>query len=81
MFSFPSLINSSITIGLSSLLLTISAIVSSKTINILRFLFGFYFLIFLWISSIAFEYSIKALESFKCFKLVLKIDTNKFVYK
>ena len=34
------LINNSVAIGLSSLLLSISAIISSKTINILRFLFG-----------------------------------------
>ena len=38
MFNFPSLINNSVTTGLSFLLLIISAIISSKTINILHFL-------------------------------------------
>ena len=38
MFRFLSLINNSVTIGLSILLLIRSAIISSTTINILRFL-------------------------------------------
>ena len=38
MLSFPPLINNSVTIGLSFLLLRISAIIKSKTINILHFL-------------------------------------------
>ena len=41
-FSFLSLINNSVTIGFSFLLLSIS----SNTVNIFRFLFGFYSLIF-----------------------------------
>ena len=63
-FNFLPLINNSDTIGLNYFLLSISAITSSKTINYLHFLFELY-------SSISFEYSIKTLESFKCFKPVL----------
>ena len=62
MFSFLPLINNLITTRLIFLLLSISAAISSKTINILRFLFGFYSSIFLSMSSISTEYSIKALE-------------------
>ena len=40
MFSFLPLINNSGTIGLGFFLLSISTIISPKTINILRFLFG-----------------------------------------
>ena len=65
------LINNSVIIGLSFLFLSLSAIISSKTINISHFLFGLYSSIFLEISSISFELSIKALESSKCFKPVL----------
>ena len=36
------LINTSVTVGLGFLLLIISAIISSNTINYFRFLFGFY---------------------------------------
>ena len=43
MLSFLLLINISITIGLSFLLLIISAIISSETINTLRFFLGLYF--------------------------------------
>ena len=64
-FSFPPLTNNLVTIGLNFLLLSFSAIISSNMINIFRFLFGFYSLIFLKISFTSFEYSIKALESFK----------------
>ena len=71
MFSFLPVVNNSITIIKSFLLISTLAIISSKAIYILRFLFGFYSLIFLRISSISFEYSIKALESLKCFKSVL----------
>ena len=39
MFSFLPIINNSVTIGLRFLLLSLSAITSKKTINILRFLF------------------------------------------
>ena len=42
MFSFLPLINNLVTTGLSFLLLRLLAIVSSKTIHILRFLFGYY---------------------------------------
>ena len=42
-FSFVPLIKISVTIGLIFLLLSISGITSSKTINILCFLFGLYF--------------------------------------
>ena len=73
MFSFLPLMNNSVTIRLSFLLLSISTIVSLKTINILRFLFGLCSSIFLCISSMSFDYWIKALESFKCFKLVLSL--------
>ena len=71
MFSFPPLINNSVAIGLSFLLLSISAIISSNTINIFCFLFGLYSSIFLLTSSISFEYSMKAFEPFKYFKPVL----------
>ena len=71
MFNFLPRINNSVTIGLNYFLLSISAIISSKTINYLCFLFELYSSIFLSISSISFEYSIKTLESFKCFKLAL----------
>ena len=62
MFSFLHLINSSVTIGLSFLLLCILAIISFKIINILR-CFGLYCSMFLKTSSITFEYSIKAIKS------------------
>ena len=69
MVSFLPLIDNSVTAGLSFLLLSISAIISSKTINIyISYLDSS---IFLKISSISFEYSIKALESLKCFKFIL----------
>ena len=42
MFHFLTLIDNSVTIGLGFSLLSISAMISSKTINILRFLFGLY---------------------------------------
>ena len=63
---FVPIINNSVTIGLNFLLINISGIISSKTINISRFLFGFYSSIRLQISYISFEHSIKALESLKC---------------
>ena len=47
MFSFLPLINNSATIGLSFLLQTILAFISSNMINILSCLFEFYSLIFL----------------------------------
>ena len=47
MFSVPPLIINLVTIGLSFLLLSVSAIISSKTINILRFLHGLYSSVFL----------------------------------
>ena len=62
MFNFLPLINNSDTIGLNYFLLSISAIISLKTINYLHFLFELY-------SSISFEYSIKTLESFKVLSL------------
>ena len=62
--SFLHLINISVTVGLSFLLQSIQAIISSNTINIWHFLFGLY----PSISSILFEYSIKASESFKWIK-------------
>ena len=70
---FLPLKNNWVTTGLSFLLLSISAIISSKMIHTLRFLFGLYSSIFLYISSISFEYSIKALESLKYFKFVLSL--------
>ena len=66
MFSFLPLINSSVTTRSNFFLLSVSAIISSKTINIFLFLCGLYSSIFLNISSISFEYSRKALESLKC---------------
>ena len=54
-----------------------SAIISSKTINIIRFLrilhflFGLYSSMFLQTSSISFDYSIKDLKSLKYIKSVL----------
>ena len=62
-FSFLPLKNNSVIIGLSFLLLRISANISPKKINILRFLFELYSSMFLLISSISFEYSLKASES------------------
>ena len=44
MFSFLPQINNSVTIGLSSFLQSISAVIASKMTNILRFLFGLCFL-------------------------------------
>ena len=46
-FRFLPIINNSVTVGLRFLLLSISAIMSSKTINIFRFLFGLYSSVFL----------------------------------
>ena len=46
MFNFLSLINSSVTIGLSFSLLIVSTIISSKAVNILRLLFRLDFSIF-----------------------------------
>ena len=40
-FHFVPLINNSVTIGLGFLLLSITAITSSNTINVFGFLFGF----------------------------------------
>ena len=71
MFSFLPVINNSVTTGLSFLFLNIWVITSSKTINILGFLFRLYSSIFFKISSISFECSIKALELLKCFKVIL----------
>ena len=67
-FSLQSLINSSVTAELIFWLLIISAIMPSKTIYTLRFLYGFHSLIFLWTCYISFEYSIKFLGSLQCFK-------------
>ena len=55
------------------------AIILSKTINISRFLLGLYSSIFLLISSISFDI-IKALESFRCFNLVLSLLLIKNLY-
>ena len=63
-FKFQSQINNSVVIVLSSLSLSISAIISLTTINVL---------IFSVISSILFQYSIKTLESLKCSKLVFSL--------
>ena len=71
MFSFLSLIHNSVTNQFFFLLLKISAIISSKTINHLHFLFGLHSLMFLQISSILFEYIKKALESLKYFLFAL----------
>ena len=71
MFSFLPLINNLVTTGLSFLPLSISAIILSKAINILCFLFRLYSSMFLQISSASFEYSIKALELFKYFNPAL----------
>ena len=62
MFNLLSLINNSVTTGLTFLLLNISAIISSKTINILRSLPRLYYSIFLEASCVSFEYSIKDLK-------------------
>ena len=55
MFIFLPLLINSVTIGLSFLLVIISAIISSKTINILRFLFRFYFLCFVSCGFLAYK--------------------------
>ena len=70
-FNFHPLINNSVTIGLSFLLLSMSAMISSNATDIFRFLYGLYFSISLSVSSISFEYSIKAFKLFKYFKPVL----------
>ena len=54
-----------VTIEFSFLLLIISAIISSKTINILRLLSILHLSIFLWTSCVSFEYSMKAFGSSK----------------
>ena len=69
--AFYIVVNYAGTIGLSFLLLRVPAIISSKMINSLRFLFGLYSSMFLKISSTTFEYPIKTLEPLKCFKPVL----------
>ena len=66
MFHFLSLINNPVTIEFSFLLLIITAIISSKTINILRSLSALYYSLY---SST--EYSIKALGWLKCFNPLL----------
>ena len=73
MFSFLPMINISVTIGLSFLLLTISTIISLKVINISRFYLDCIFQYFCKYHPyhISFEYLIKDLESFNCFKPVL----------
>ena len=48
MFSFLPLINNSVTIELSFLVLSILTTTLSNTINVIRFLFGLYFPIFLY---------------------------------
>ena len=67
MFSFLPPIYNLVTIELSFLLLSILAIISTKTINILRFLFGLQSSMFLSIFNILFEYSINTFEALKCF--------------
>ena len=62
MINFLPLINNSVTTGLSVLLLNISAIISSKTINLFRLCIAFFHV--LSISFILFEYSVKALEDY-----------------
>ena len=61
MLTFLPLMNSSVTIGLSFLLLIISAIISSKIIDTLRFFPGLYSSIFLKTSCISVDYSINTL--------------------
>ena len=67
MFSFLTLINNSVTAGLTFF---ITNDINNHIINsdqYFMFLFGLYSSIFSKPSSISFEYSIKALESFKYF--------------
>ena len=71
MFTFVCLINNWVTDGLSFLLLSIPATKLSKGINDLRFLFELNSSIILQVSSIPFDFSIKALETLKWFKPVL----------
>ena len=66
MFSFLHLINNSVTVGLFFFITKHITYHIIKTINILHFLFELF-----KISSMSFEYSIKVLESFKCFKPAL----------
>ena len=66
-FNFLPLINNSITTGFNLLLRIISAMISSKTINILHSLSILYSPIVLWTLCTSFEHSIKALASLKCF--------------
>ena len=67
------LINKSVTIEFSFLLLIISAIVSSKTINILRSLSILYSSIVLWTYCVSFEYSMRAFGSSKWVNSVLSL--------
>ena len=66
-FSFLPLINRSVSIWLSSLLLIISAIISSKAINTLHFLSGFHSSMFLYTSCILFEWASHLTLLFLCF--------------
>ena len=78
MFNFLPSINNSVTIGLSFLLLCISAIISSKMVNNWLFFFGgggggwwiAFFNVFINIIHIIWVFN-KSLESLKCFKPVL----------
>ena len=79
-FNFLPVINSSATIWFSFLLLIISAIISSKSINTLFSSPRLYLLIFLEISWISFEYSMKALGSFKCVIPTFSLLSNKKWY-
>ena len=71
MFHFLHLTNSSVTTGLSFLLLSKSGSTSLRTIKILGFLLVLCSSIFLKTSPISFEYLIKALISLRCFKPVI----------
>ena len=72
-FNFIPLLNNSVTVGLSFLLLSISAVISSNAINIFHVLFGLYSSIFFIKIIHIIEYSIKAFKSLKYFNPVLSL--------
>ena len=70
-FSILSVINISVTIGLSFLVLSIPASMSSKTISVWHFLYDCILEYFYKISFTSIDYLIKAQKSFKYFNPML----------
>ena len=74
-FNFLPLISNLVKIGLSFFITKhiSNHIIEYNQMKIFRFLFGFYSSISLKMSSISFEYSVKAFESLKYFKPVFSL--------